>query len=46
VVLVGEMINAHRVLVGNMEGRGHMKDVNRDRKVTLKLRIWGVKLWT
>jgi hypothetical protein len=34
-------------LVGNLKGRGHLGDLDVDRRILLKqiLKKWGVKLW-
>jgi hypothetical protein len=48
VALTGERKDAHGVLVGRPEGRGHLEDLGVDRNILLKCiyKKWDGKAWT
>jgi hypothetical protein len=45
---MGEMRNAHNILVGKPEGKNHLGDVGVEESTTLDwiLKKWRVKVWT
>jgi hypothetical protein len=45
---MGEVRNAHNILVGNMKGRDYVEDLSIDGRIILEwvFRKWGGKVWT
>jgi hypothetical protein len=48
VALMGEMRHAHKIWMGDLKERDHLKDIDIDERIILEriLGKWGGKVWT